>query len=214
MDKDLIIKKDNIDEILLIGIGNTGMKVLLEMLSRKNSGIQCLGVDTEWTVLKEYGIWKRLLLGKNTTYGYRALSIEEAYKATQEEETEIRTLFNKYKEIFVTFEISRNNLTTLGILYMLGKIAKMEKVSITGLFFQLREDDDEIVSMVKVHMNKVILLCENEHMRKELSLEKKTYDASCQELCDFSEGMDNDVFGIDGLIKKANDIVEQRLFSI
>ena len=97
-------------EILLIGIGRVGMRTLLDMESRKNEEVQCLAVDTEWEILKESGIWKRVLLGKNTTYGYRALSIEESFMATIEEEEELSRILKNYRKVYVAFEISAKNL--------------------------------------------------------------------------------------------------------
>lgn len=207
MREKLETKKD----VLLIGIGSTGMKTLLDMMSRNHSEIQCLAVDTEWEILKEYGIWKRLLLGKNTTYGYRALSIEEAFIATMEEEEELRCIFKKCSKIFVAFEMPKNNLTTIGILHVLGKIAREENVNITGLFFQLEEENGDIVEMVKEHLEEVILLCDKEHMIKNPSLENKSSVISYQELCDCFEWVMNDVLKVGKLIQKANDIIEKYL---
>lgn len=208
MGEKLETKKD----VLLIGIGSTGMKTLLDMMSRKRSEIQCLAVDTEWEILKEYGIWKRLLLGKNTTYGYPALSIEEAIMATMEEEKVLRCIFKKYNKIFVAFEIPKNNLTTIGILHVLGKIAREENVSITGLFFQLEEENGDTVEIVKEYMDEVVLLCDEEHTTTNSSLDKESSSFNYQELCDCFTWAMNEVLKVDKLIHKANDIMEKCLY--
>lgn len=207
MGEKLETKKD----VLLIGIGSTGMKTLLDMMSRKHSEIQCLAVDTEWEILKEYGIRKRLLLGKNTTYGYPALSIEEAFMATMEEEEELRGIFKKYSKIFVVFEIPENNLTTLGILHVLGKIAREENVSITGLFFQLEEETSDIVDLIKEHMDEVVLLCDEEHTTTNSSLDNEASSFNYQEPCDCFAWAMNEILKLDKLIQKANDIIEKYL---
>lgn len=211
MKENLKKRDDKYVDVLQIGIGSTGISVLEEMLDRGHSEIECLGIDTKWDNLKFSKVSKKLLIGKNVTYGYRALSIEEAKEAAEEEEKGIRCYIEKAKKIYIAFEVSQYDMTGMGIIEAIAKIADEENVPITGLFFQLEEENEKTVEKVKEYLNDVITLCDKEYVNSKPFPSKDNIIRS-QDVCDYMDWIINSGDILNDLIIKANDIVEEQAF--
>lgn len=141
--------KNHLPKIKVIGVGGSGVNAISRMAQNAVLGVELIAVNTDAQSLKTCKASQKILIGKNTTYGWGAgMDVKLGAKAAQEGLDDLKKVLEGADMIFLTCGLGGGSGTScLPILGGLAKAAGILTIAVVTTPFSFEGQQRKAVAM-------------------------------------------------------------------